>query len=45
MFPKGGAGDYTYQQAVSGVNFLGFSPGYLLREPRKTFRFTVATTF
>jgi outer membrane protein insertion porin family len=45
MFPKGGAGDFTYQQAVSGVNFLGFSPGYLLREPRKTFRFTVATTF
>jgi outer membrane protein insertion porin family len=45
MFPKGGAGDFTYQQAISGVNFLGFSPGYLLREPRKTFRFTVATTF
>ena len=45
MFPKGGAGDFTYQQAVSGANFLGFSPSYLLREPRKTFRFTVATTF
>jgi outer membrane protein insertion porin family len=45
MFPAGGAGDFTYQQAISGANFLGFSPGYLLREPRKTFRFTVATTF
>jgi outer membrane protein insertion porin family len=45
MFPPGGAGDYTYQQAVSGANFLGFSPAYLLREPRKTFRFTVSTTF
>ena len=45
MFPPGGAGDFTYQQAVSGANFLGFSPAYLLREPRKTFRFTVSTTF
>jgi hypothetical protein len=34
------AGDYTYQQAINtyGANFT-------LREPRKTFRFTVATTF
>ena len=40
MFPSGAAGDYTYQQAVNtyGANFT-------LREPRKTFRFTVATTF
>ena len=40
MFPAGAAGDYTYQLAKSA-----FAPQYLLREPRKTFRFTVATTF
>jgi outer membrane protein insertion porin family len=40
MFPPGGAGDFTFQQAVAL-----FGPSYLLREPRKTFRFTVATTF
>ncbi len=40
MFPPGAAGDFTYAQAVSL-----FQPSYLLREPRKTFRFTVATTF
>ena len=40
MFPAGAAGTYTYQQAISLYN-----PSYLLREPLKTFRFTVATTF
>jgi len=40
MFPAGAAGDFTYAQAISI-----YQPGYLLREPRKTFRFTVATTF
>jgi len=40
MFPLGAAGDYTYQLAINA-----FSPTYVLREPRKTFRFTVATTF
>jgi outer membrane protein insertion porin family len=35
-----GAGDYTFQQA-----FDTLSSPYTLREPRKTFRFTVATTF
>ncbi len=40
MFPTGAAGDYTYYQAKTI-----YSPQYLLREPRKTFRFTVATTF
>ena len=40
MFPAGAAGDYTFAQAVSI-----YQPSYLLREPRKTFRFTVATTF
>jgi outer membrane protein insertion porin family len=40
MFPAGAAGDYTYASAVAI-----YQPQYLLREPRKTFRFTVATTF
>jgi outer membrane protein insertion porin family len=40
MFPPGEAGDYTFAQAVET-----YSPSFLLREPRKTFRFTVATTF
>jgi outer membrane protein insertion porin family len=40
MFPPGAAGDYTFQLARNS-----FSPPYQLREPRKTFRFTVATTF
>ncbi len=40
MFPPGAAGDYTYHLAVTT-----YSPSFLLREPRKTFRFTVATTF
>jgi outer membrane protein insertion porin family len=40
MFPAGGAGDFTYQQMISQ-----FAPSYRLLEPRKTFRFTVSTTF
>ena len=40
MFPPGAAGDFTFQQAVQTL-----SPRFQLREPRKTFRFTVATTF
>jgi outer membrane protein insertion porin family len=40
MFPPGAAGDYTFAQAKQV-----YSPSFLLREPRKTFRFTVATTF
>jgi outer membrane protein insertion porin family len=40
MFPAGQAGDFTYRLAVQA-----FAPSFLLREPRKTFRFTVATTF
>jgi outer membrane protein insertion porin family len=40
MFPAGGAGDYSYTQAIQlyGAN-------YQLREPAKTFRLTVSTTF
>ncbi|MGH9668819.1 MAG: outer membrane protein assembly factor BamA, partial [Terriglobales bacterium] len=40
MFPVGGAGDFSYQQAVHA-----FGPTYRLRDPRTTFRFTVSTTF
>ena len=40
MFPPGGAGDYSYAQAVQL-----YGSRYQLREPRKTFRLTVSTTF
>jgi outer membrane protein insertion porin family len=40
MFPQTAAGNYTYILAKDV-----YSPSFLLREPRKTFRFTVATTF
>ena len=40
LFPNCAAGTYTYQLTSNT-----FSPHYLLREPRKTFRFTVGTTF
>ncbi len=39
-FPTNGAGQFSYQQALQ---FYGSD--YILREPRKTFRFTVATSF
>ena len=39
-FPNSGAGQYSYQQALQ---FYGAD--YVLREPRKTFRLTVSTTF
>jgi outer membrane protein insertion porin family len=40
MFPTSGAGLYSYQQALQL-----YGPSYQLREPRKTFRLTVSTTF
>lgn len=40
QFPSGGAGDYTYAQAIRLYGSL-----YQLREPAKTFRLTVSTTF
>ncbi len=40
LFPTSGAGLYSYQQALQ---FYGAD--YTLREPRKTFRLTVSTTF
>jgi len=40
MFPAGGAGDFSFQTAVATL-----SPDFHLREPRKTFRFTISTTF
>ena len=40
LFPPGGAGDYTYQEAIQA-----YGARNLFREPRKTFRLTVSTTF
>jgi outer membrane protein insertion porin family len=40
MFPPGGAGDYTYQEAIQA-----YGSQYVFREPRKTFRLTISTTF
>jgi outer membrane protein insertion porin family len=40
MFPVGAAGDYSFQQAQSL-----YAPAFVLQEPKKTFRFTVSTTF
>jgi len=40
MFPTDGAGDTTYQQAIQG-----YGARDQFREPRKTFRLTVSTTF
>jgi outer membrane protein insertion porin family len=40
MFPTGGAGDFSYAQALQA-----YGSQYQLREPRKTFRLTVSTTF
>ena len=40
MFPNTGAGFYTYQTTLATLGSK-----YTLREPRKTFRFSVATTF
>jgi outer membrane protein insertion porin family len=40
LFPPGGAGDYTYQEAIEA-----YGSQYTFREPRKTFRLTISTTF
>jgi outer membrane protein insertion porin family len=40
MFPATDAGTFTYLNTVATYN-----PAYQIREPRKTLRFTVATTF
>jgi outer membrane protein insertion porin family len=40
MFPVGAAGDFTFQQSISTL-----APDFRLQEPKKTFRFTVSTTF
>jgi outer membrane protein insertion porin family len=40
LFPPGGAGDYTFSEVQTG-----YGAQYLFREPRKTFRLTVSTTF
>ena len=40
MFPPGGAGDYSYQEAIEA-----YGSQYVFREPRKTFRLDISTTF
>jgi outer membrane protein insertion porin family len=40
MFPPGGAGDFTYQDVVSA-----YGARDTFREPRKTLRLTISTTF
>ncbi|MGA2205806.1 MAG: outer membrane protein assembly factor BamA [Terracidiphilus sp.] len=40
MFPAGGAGDYTYQEAIEA-----YGAQDIFHEPRKTFRLTISTTF
>jgi outer membrane protein insertion porin family len=40
MFPVGAAGDFTFQSAIATLG-----PDFRLQEPRKTFRFTISTTF
>ncbi len=40
MFPPGGAGDYTYEESIQA-----YGSRYVFREPRKTFRLTISTTF
>lgn len=40
LFPTGGAGDYTYQQTIQAYGAQNY-----FREPRKTFRLSVSTTF
>jgi outer membrane protein insertion porin family len=40
MFPPGGAGDYTYREAIQA-----YGSQYVFREPRKTFRLSISTTF
>jgi outer membrane protein insertion porin family len=40
LFPNTAAGQFTFQRALQQLE-----PNYRLKEPRKTFRFTVSTTF
>jgi outer membrane protein insertion porin family len=40
MFPAGSAGAYSYAQTLAS-----YAPSYQIREPRKTLRLTVSTTF
>ncbi|HEY7405433.1 MAG TPA: outer membrane protein assembly factor BamA [Candidatus Angelobacter sp.] len=40
MFPPGAAGDFSFQSAIATL-----APDFRLQEPKKTFRFTISTTF
>jgi outer membrane protein insertion porin family len=44
LFPPGGAGDFSFQQALRAESLQGGGRARL-HEPRSTFRFTVSTTF
>jgi outer membrane protein insertion porin family len=44
LFPPGGAGDFSFQQAVRVESLQGGGRARL-HEPRSTFRFSVSTTF
>jgi outer membrane protein insertion porin family len=45
FFPTGGAGDYSFQQVVQYYDLNPQDENYTLREPRKTFRLTISTSF
>jgi outer membrane protein insertion porin family len=40
MFPAGAAGDFSFQSAIATL-----APDFRLQEPKKTFKFTISTTF
>ena len=40
MFPVGSVGDFSFQSAIAAL-----APDFRLQEPRKTFSFTISTTF
>jgi outer membrane protein insertion porin family len=40
LFPAGAAGDFSFQSSLASLG-----PDFHLQEPRKTFRFTISTTF
>jgi outer membrane protein insertion porin family len=40
LFPAGAAGDFSFQSALASLG-----PDFHLQEPKKTFRFTISTTF
>jgi outer membrane protein insertion porin family len=45
FFPANEAGDFSFQQAVQYYDLNPQDENYTLREPRKTFRLTISTSF